>query len=378
MSFLEVKGLSVGYGNGSNCIENLDLSIEEGEILVILGPSGCGKSTFLKTVSGLMKQSDGTITIDGDEQTAKSPEKRPISMVFQKPLLFRNMNVAKNINYAPRLLSTIKGEELKTETERMLKLVDLDGYGDRKVTELSGGQEQRVSLARALITKPKLLLLDEPFSALDAKLRISMRESLRRICKEIGQTVIFVTHDQQEAVAIGDRIALMMDGRILQCDEPNVFYHRPVSKRSALFFGWENAIPAVQDGSMVRSPLGEFMFMNAPMRQGNIVLMMHPQAAICTPSGRFGGTVKQALYLGTISDYVVDCNGVELKIEVSCRNMHAVGEEIRFDIDLTMLWPVEDEPDAAPMVCSADKAKPRRSLFRRSKSESKEDSVSDE
>ena len=378
MGFIEIKDLSTGYSRDNPCIDHLDLSVEEGEILVILGQSGCGKSTLLKTISGLMRQTSGTITIDGQEQGSTSPEKRPVSMVFQKALLFRNMTVAKNINYAPRLLNTMKGEELEAETERMLKLVDLEGYGDRKVTELSGGQEQRVSLARALITKPKVLLLDEPFSALDAKLRVSMRESLRRICKEIGQTVIFVTHDQQEAVAIGDRIALMMDGRILQCDEPNVFYHRPVSKRSALFFGWENAIPAVQDGSMVNCPLGEFMFMNAPMRQGHIVLMMHPQAAICTPSGRFGGIVKQALYLGTISDYVVDCNGVELKIEVSCRNMHAVGEEIRFDIDLTMLWPVEDEPDAAPTVCSADKAKPRRSLFRRSRSESKEDSVSDE
>ena len=378
MGFIEIKDLSTGYSRDNPCIDHLDLSVEEGEILVILGQSGCGKSTLLKTISGLMRQTSGTITIDGQEQGSTSPEKRPVSMVFQKALLFRNMTVAKNINYAPRLLNTMKGEELEAETERMLKLVELEGFGDKRANELSGGQEQRVSLARALITKPKVLLLDEPFSALDAKLRISMRESLRRICKEIGQTVIFVTHDQQEAVAIGDRIALMMDGRILQCDEPNVFYHRPVSKRSALFFGWENAIPAVQDGSMVRSPLGEFMFMNAPMRQGNVVLMMHPQAAICTPSGRFGGTVKQALYLGTISDYVVDCNGVELKIEVSCRNMHAVGEEIRFDIDLTMLWPVEDEPDAAPTVCSADKAKPRRSLFRRPKPESKEDCVSDE
>lgn len=360
MSYLEIRGLKVSY-DGTPCIDGLDLSIEEGEIMVILGQSGCGKSTLLKTVSGLIKQDAGTITVDGEDVSPVSPEKRPVSMVFQKPLLFRNMTVAKNVNYAPRLLSTMKGDELREETERMLRLVELEGYGDRKVTELSGGQEQRVSLARALITKPKILLLDEPFSALDAKLRVTMRESLKRICRELGQTVIFVTHDQQEAVAIGDRIALMMDGRIVQCDNPNIFYHRPVSKRSAMFFGWENAIPAVQEGSMVRCAIGEFMFPTAPVREGEVFLMMHPQAAICTPSGMYGGIVREATYLGTISDYTVDCNGVILKLEVSCRNMHLVGEEIRFNIDLNMLWPVEDDPEPELVVQSSGKR--RFSLF---------------
>ncbi len=361
MSFLEIKGLTKTYPHAqSPTIESMDFSVEKGDIVVILGPSGCGKSTLLKTIAGLEIQDSGTITIDGQDMGRMLPEKRPVSMVFQKAYLFSNMSVAKNVNYAPRLNNTMRGEELQSETERMLRLVDLEGYGDRKVTELSGGQEQRVSLARALITKPKLLLLDEPFSALDAKLRISMRESLRRICKEIGQTVIFVTHDQQEAVAIGDKVALMMDGKILQYDNPNIFYHRPVSKRSAMFFGWENAIPAVQDGSMVRSPIGEFMFLNAEPRNGDVMLMMHPQAAMCTPEGRFSGTVKEAVYLGTISDYVVDCNGVTLKLEVSCRNMHLVGEEIRFNIDMTMLWPVPDEPEPEPK-----RIEPKKGMFAR-------------
>ena len=373
MSFLEIKELSAGYEKGTDCIKGLNLSVEEGEILAVLGPSGCGKSTLLKIISGLMKQREGTITIDGEDQNGISPEKRPVSMVFQKPLLFRNMTVAKNINYAPRLLSTMKGDELKRETERMLSLVELEGYGDRRVTELSGGQEQRVSLARALITKPKLLLLDEPFSALDAKLRVSMRDSLKRICKSIGQTVIFVTHDQQEAVALGDRLALMMDGRIQQYDNPNIFYHRPNSKRSAMFFGWENAIPAVQDGSMVRCPIGEFMFLNAEPRNGDVLLMMHPQAAICTPQGRYGGIVKEAVYLGTISNYTVDCNGVELKLQVSCRNMHLVGEELRFDIDMTMIWPVEDEPEPELEPVVQETKKGFLSRFKTSKKHSEEE-----
>ena len=361
-----------GYDGNPRCIDGLNLTVADGEICVILGPSGCGKSTLLKVISGLMKQSEGSVMIDGESQDRISPEKRPVSMVFQKPLLFRNMTVAKNINYAPRLLNTLKGQELQDETERMLKLVELEGYGDRKANELSGGQEQRVSLARALITKPKVLLLDEPFSALDAKLRVTMRESLKRICKELGQTVIFVTHDQQEAVAIGDRVALMMNGKILQYDSPNIFYHRPTTKRSAMFFGWENAIPAVQDGSMVKSPLGEFMFPDVEPRNGDVLLMMHPQAAMCTPEGRFSGLVKEAVYLGTISDYIVECNGITLKIEVSCRNMHLVGEEIRFNIDMTMLWPVPDEPEPEPVVIE------KRGLFSRLRDSVKPYSDSDE
>ena len=361
MSFLEIAGLTKTYPHAdAPTLEDMNFSVDEGEIVVILGPSGCGKSTFLKLISGLENQEAGTIIIDGQDMKKLPPERRPVSMVFQKAYLFSNMTVAKNVNYAPRLNCTMKGEELASETERMLKLVEMEGYGDRKVTELSGGQEQRVALARALITKPKLLLLDEPFSALDAKLRISMRESLRKICKEIGQTVIFVTHDQQEAVAIGDRIALMMDGKVLQYDVPNVFYHRPISKRSAMFFGWENAVPAVQDGSMVSSPLGEFMFPNAETRNGNILLMVHPQAAICTPSGKYGGIVKEAVYLGTISNYTVDCNGVILKLQVSCRNMHLVGEELRFNIDMNMIWPVEDEPDPEPV-----RAEPKKGVISR-------------
>lgn len=357
MSFLEIRELTKTYPHSNGpCIEGMDFSMEKGEITVILGPSGCGKSTLLRAIAGLERYEHGTISIDGECMNGISPEKRPVSMVFQKAYLFPNMNVAKNVNYAPRLNSTLKGKELEEETERMLSLVDMEGYGDRKVTELSGGQEQRVSLARALITRPKLLLLDEPFSALDAKLRISMRASLRRICKEIGQTVIFVTHDQQEAVAIADRIALMMDGKILQYDRPDVFYHRPKSYDSAMFFGWKNAVPARKQGNTITSAFGEYIVMGDGADEGDVMLMIHPQAAICTPQGRYEGLVKEAEYLGTISDYTVECNGVELRIEVSCRVMHLVGEMMRFDLDMTMMWPVNikretpaDKVEAAPM-----------------------------
>ena len=239
MSFLEIKNIEKTYdGSGIPCLEGLDLEMEKGEIMVILGPSGCGKSTLLRIIAGLDSQDAGTVTLDGERMDSMSPERRPVSMVFQKAYLFPNMDVRRNVNYAPRINGVLKGKELDAETDRMLDLVDLRYLAERYPRQLSGGQEQRVSLARALITKPKLLLLDEPFSALDAELRISLRNNLRAICKEIGQTVIFVTHDQQEAVAIADRIALMSNGRILQCSEPNEFYHRPNSYETAIFFGW--------------------------------------------------------------------------------------------------------------------------------------------
>ncbi len=342
MSFLEVKNIKKTYdGSDIPCLEGLDIELEKGEIVVILGPSGCGKSTFLRIIAGLDPQYEGTVTLDDECLEGMSPERRPVSMVFQKAYLFPNMDVRRNVNYAPRINGTLKGKELDDETDRMLDMVDLRHLAERKPGQLSGGQEQRVSLARALITRPKLLLLDEPFSALDAELRVNMRNSLRRICKEVGQTVIFVTHDQQEAVAIADRIALMSDGRILQYSKPNEFYHRPNSYEVAMFFGWKNAIPGTQRGRVISTQLAEFELDTMEPQDRDIMLMVHPQAAMCTPRGVFAALVLDASYLGTISTYRVDCEGVILDIQVSCRNIHAVGDIIRFNIDSSMVWPVD-------------------------------------
>ncbi|MGN1044763.1 MAG: ABC transporter ATP-binding protein [Candidatus Methanomethylophilaceae archaeon] len=342
MSFLEIRGIEKTYrGTSGPCLDGLELEVERGEITVILGPSGCGKSTLLRIIAGFEPLDGGTVTLDGEDLRSMSPERRPVSMVFQKPYLFPNMNVSRNISYAPRLNGTLKGTELRDETERMLELVELKGFEGRMPSQLSGGQEQRVSLARALITRPKLLLLDEPFSALDAELRVTMRNSLRRICKELDQTVIFVTHDQQEAVAIADRIALMGHGCILQYSEPNEFYHHPVSYDVAMFFGWKNAVPARQTGRTVVSGLGEFELDVPEVPERDVMLMVHPQAAMCTPRGAFAGIVLDASYLGTISTYRVDCGGVILDIQVSCRNIYAPGDMIRFNIDGSMVWPVD-------------------------------------
>lgn len=368
MSFLEIENITKTYpGADTPCIEDMSISVEKGEIVVVLGPSGCGKSTLLKMISGLEKQDCGSVVIDNEDISDVEPEKRPVSMVFQKAYLFRNMTVADNISYSPRVTGKMKRYDYEKRVEKMLELVELSGYGDRPSTSLSGGQEQRVSLARALITEPKVLLLDEPFSALDAELRISLRAKLKEICKKIGQTVIFVTHDQQEAVAIADRIMLMMGGKIIQDGRPDDFYHRPVSRKSAEFFGWKNSILATQKGRTVECQLGTFELDVEPQDR-MVNLMIHPQAAICTPGGEFLTMVKKATYLGTISDYTVECKGVELEIEVSCRNMHLVGEPIRFNLDRSMMYPTPVEKRTP---------KPKKSKIQKGFLDSFKDTVSD-
>ena len=350
MKFLEMHNITKTYPKAPGpCIENMDFDMEEGEIVVILGPSGCGKTTALKLISGLEIQDSGTISIDGEDMTNIPPNKRPIAMVFQKSLLFKNMSVEQNVNYAPRVKQQLKGDELKNETDHFLKLVELEGYNDRRVTQLSGGQEQRVSLARALMTKPKLLLLDEPFSALDAELRVTMRATVRRVCKELGQSVIFVTHDQQEAVAVADRIALMRDHKIMQYGMPEDFYKRPRTQGVALFFGWKNLVPAKMNGSIMTSRLGEMRIEGTECTKEDVILCIRPEAAMISETGKYTGLVKSAKYMGTKSEYVLDVSGVQLSVDVNSRYMFLEGDQIRFDLDETMIWAVDWDDDPLPV-----------------------------
>lgn len=348
MSILEISNLNVSYDGDRGCISGLDLSVEEGEILVILGPSGCGKSTLLKVISGLMRQDSGSVFIEGRDMEKIRPEKRPVSMVFQKSLLFRNMSVSKNINYAPRLLGTMKSKELAEETERMLELVDLKGYGDRKANELSGGQEQRVSLARALITHPKILLLDEPLSALDAELRVSMRRSIREICKSLNQTVVFVTHDQEEAVAIADRIALLSEGKIQQCSEPAEFYRRPANAQVAKFFGWKNLVPCSWDGRRASCQLGDFEINRPDLGEGSCMIALRPEAVRESEVGRYEATVRDVSFMGSHTDYVLEINGIEIHASMNSGKIRSTWDKISVDIGPSGVWAVPS--DSVPVT----------------------------
>ena len=224
-------------------LDGVSIEIEAGEFFSLLGPSGCGKTTLLRIISGFDNPSVGTVFIGGADMTDVPPNERPTNMVFQSYAIFPHLNVADNVGYGLKKQKLPK-EEIDRRVDDALKLVDLEGYGPRESHALSGGQRQRVALARALIMKPKVLLLDEPLSALDKKLRETMQSELRKLQRTVGITFVLVTHDQEEALTMSDRIAVMFDGKIAQIDSPEGLYRRPISRRVASFIGVVNFIPA--------------------------------------------------------------------------------------------------------------------------------------
>lgn len=349
MSFLDVQNLTMRYaGDAQACVRNLSLQVDQGKILVLLGASGCGKSTVLKGIAGLEKPQEGQIFIDGEPMNGVAPERRPVAMVFQKALLFRNMTVEKNVNFAPRVNRSLRGDDLKRRTDQMLALVDMKGMGNKKATALSGGQEQRVSLARALMCDPKLLLLDEPLSALDASLRETMQDTIRRLNRETGTTMVLVTHDQQEAIALADNIAVMHEGGIVQLGAPHEFYERPRTAYVASFFGWKNFLPATREGERVSCALGTFSLPDiahaqAPSRG---LLVMRPEAATNVGTGTLSGTVSDRVYRGMTNSYCIRVGNEELRLALPSSVLADPGEKLSFDLDPSLLWFVDDSEHA--------------------------------
>lgn len=226
-------------------IEKIDFSIEKGELISLLGPSGCGKTTLLNIIGGFLKPDNGKIYLEDRDITDIPPEKRDISTVFQSYALFPHMNVLENIKYGLKYKKLTKKEQNELALE-YLKIVGLDGYEKKSIQELSGGQQQRVALARALVLYPKILLLDEPFSNLDAKLKINMREELKELQKNLKISMIFVTHDQEEALSISDKVVVMNNGKIEQIGTPEEIYYSPINEYVANFIGKSNFI--LKDG----------------------------------------------------------------------------------------------------------------------------------
>lgn len=222
-------------------VENINLCVKEHELLTLLGPSGCGKTTILRAIGGFNQIDSGRILLDGKEIQDLQPEKRPTGMVFQSYNLWPHMTIYENMAFGMQIRKCPK-EQIKKEIQKMLELVRMDGSEKKYPSQLSGGQQQRIAIARALVLKPSLLLLDEPFSALDAKIRGQMREELKRIQREAGLTVMFVTHDQEEAMAISDRIAVMRQGHMEQVGKPEEIYDHPKTRFVAEFIGEMNFI----------------------------------------------------------------------------------------------------------------------------------------
>jgi putative spermidine/putrescine transport system ATP-binding protein len=304
MSFLEFADVAKSFG-ANTVLHGFDLSVEKGEFVTFLGPSGCGKTTMLRIVAGFETASRGTVRIDGQDVTDLAPNARRIGMVFQAYALFPNMSVADNVAFGLKVAGVPKAER-RSRVEDMLRLIGLPHIADRYPYQLSGGQQQRVALARAIAPRPRVLLLDEPLSALDAKIRVSLRTEIRDLQRELGITTIFVTHDQEEALSMSDRIVVMSEGRIEQVGTPFEIYNRPRTRFVASFVGTLGLLNGevahgdrvVVDGQEIEAHAGE-------ARVGDTVtLALRPEALSLHPSrersNELRGEITSVAFLGSV------------------------------------------------------------------------------
>ena len=291
---LKISGLNVGYDGGA-VLKDLNLEVGEGEFLSLLGPSGCGKSTLLKAIAGIIPVKSGSICLGDRELTGCPVHKRGTVVVFQDMRLFPHMTVAENVAFPLRMQGVSRARRLRT-AEELLKKVQMEGLGHRLPGALSGGQQQRVALARALAAKPELLLLDEPFSALDENLREDMRTLVLSLHREFGITVILVTHDREEALSMSDRVALMFEGRIAQIGTPWEVYNRPECRRVADYFGDCVYLPGyVKNGQFS----GSHIHCPAAVPDGGYEMMLRPDDLILDESGRYPLTVEAVSFRGS-------------------------------------------------------------------------------
>jgi spermidine/putrescine transport system ATP-binding protein len=300
---VEAQGVVKQFGQGAEVVRALDdvsVTIARGEFFTLLGPSGCGKTTLLRCIAGFEAPSAGRILLGGRDITSEPPNQRRVNTVFQSYALFPHLSVAQNVAFGLEMLGRPRAEVRET-TERMLALVRLDALAGRRPDALSGGQQQRVALARALAPQPEVLLLDEPLSALDLKLRKEMQGELKRLQHETGITFVFVTHDQEEALTMSDRIGVMSAGKLLQVGTPRDIYDRPLSRFVADFIGETNFLPARAEGGVLRLASGEVVAQGSG--SGPVTVAIRPeQLRLDQPvDGTLRATVEGATYIGTDS-----------------------------------------------------------------------------
>ena len=320
MAFLELHGIQKRFGDVAAVVD-FDLAAERGEFVSFLGPSGCGKTTTLRMIAGFERPTAGSIAIDGADVTNRAPNQRNVGMVFQSYALFPNMDVASNIGYGLKIRKRPKAEIARRVGE-LLELIHLEGRGDRYPWQLSGGQQQRVALARALAIEPTILLLDEPLSALDAKIRVALRHEIREIQRQLGITTVYVTHDQEEALELSDRIVVMSEGRIEQIGTPFEIYNFPATSFVASFVGTLNAIEAkIVDAAAGRLSLAGHVVRTTADLSGSpgqaVIIALRPEMiALTTPDGsnivsvsptegvtgtnRLPATVADVAFLGSV------------------------------------------------------------------------------
>lgn len=359
MSTMDIELIAITKNYGANrVVDNIDLSIPAGEFVSILGPSGCGKTTTLNMIAGFSDPSSGDIRIRGQSQLGVPPEKRGIGLVFQNYALFPHMTVAENVAFGLKMKGCPKNMT-EAEVRSALKRVHLEGFEQRYPKELSGGQQQRTALARAIAPKPSLLLLDEPLSNLDLKLREAMRIELKEIQEELGMTFIYVTHDQDEAMAMSDRIVVMNGGLVAQEGKPDDIYDRPQSRFVADFIGKSNLLPIVSlrrdEAATIAVFEGGLELIVASPENPDVVryCCLRPEAVRLTPRGTelpsptntFNGTVTRIVNLGAYRDcFVTLTNGTVLKSLVRSTRLPdlRVGHPVRLSIDPDAVQLLED------------------------------------
>ncbi|WP_425044859.1 ABC transporter ATP-binding protein [Primorskyibacter sp. S87] len=341
---IDISGLTKVFGSGETAftaLKDINVTIAENEFFTLLGPSGCGKTTLLRSIAGFVDPTSGSLTINGKDILSKAPYDRPVNTVFQNYALFPHMTVAENIGFGLEMQDRPKAEIVSVVSE-MLELVKMTPMADRMTSQISGGQQQRVALARALAPKPKVLLLDEPLSALDFKLRKEMQIELKRLQHETGITFVFVTHDQEEALTMSDRIAVMNGGRILQIGGPREIYDHPAERFVADFIGDTNFVYAELDSitgdlARVRLPSGteiEARSVSGGASTGGVTIAVRPEHASLTQSGALlNGTLRNIVYFGTDTHYHVEIESQPLFVirrqnQPDAIEDHKIGEQV--------------------------------------------------
>ncbi|WP_339858246.1 ABC transporter ATP-binding protein [Thalassospira alkalitolerans] len=327
LRFLSLEKLTLSYGKNI-AVPEMDLDIAKGELVALLGPSGCGKTTTMRAIAGLMAPSSGSIILDNVDITRTPANKRPVGLVFQSYALFPHLNVYENVAFGLKLMG-VRGSLLDDKVQEGLKTVGLSKFATRKPAELSGGQQQRVSLARSMVMEPKVLLLDEPLSNLDARLRLEMRTELQRVQKESGVTMIFVTHDQVEALAMADRIIVMLDGHIEQIGTPEDIYNRPISDFVADFVGFENVF-SLNDGKLKTA--NGMVALSGDIPADAKGLAWRP-AMVTLGDGPFEGTIRGTSFAGGTREYLLETSLGQIKAECDASlPAHAFGATLKFDL----------------------------------------------
>jgi len=361
MPYLELQHLHKKFGDFT-AIEEIDVALEPGEFLSLLGPSGCGKTTALRIVAGFERPTSGRVVVEGKDLTHVAPNHRDMGMVFQAYSLFPNMNAQDNVEFGLRVRRKPPGDR-KRKVAELIELVGLSAAAKRYPHQLSGGMQQRVALARALAIEPRVLLLDEPLSALDALVRVQLREEIRRLQTQLGITTLYVTHDQEEALSISDRVAVLTQGRIEQIGAPAEIYNEPKTPFVAEFIGTMNRLEATVTDD------GEVDFQGTRLRVDNarglssgerVLVLVRPETLAVEQSGNgggLGGKVVAHIFLGATTRVKVDAAGQELSADIPSTRAAAlpVGARVSatFPADSARVLALEEKP-ASPAAAPAD------------------------